>query len=165
MKHMFMGAVGALALVAVLAGTIPAFAAPTLAAPPSMEAFWLNPHNSVVVRTGPCGAHLCGWIIWADKEARDDARDGGVDRLVGTQLLENYSYQGKGRWSGTVYVPDMGHSFASQIEQMPAGRMKVKGCILGGLLCKSQIWTRIDAVPSGDGPVHPEARPDARRGT
>jgi uncharacterized protein (DUF2147 family) len=46
-----------------------------------------------------------------------------------------------------VFVPDMGRRFASQIDQLSPGRMRVRGCILGGLLCKSQNWTRIDRVP------------------
>lgn len=153
MKRVLLGMMAALASALVPVAITAEAAAPPQAAAPQMEMLWLNPHNSVVVRTGPCGSHLCGWIIWADKEARDDARDSGVDKLVGTQLLEDYSYQGKGRWTGTVFVPDMGRSFYSQIERMSTDKMKVKGCILGGLICKSQIWTHIGMVPSGDEPV------------
>ncbi len=111
------------------------------------EGLWLSPHDNVAVRTGPCGDRLCGWIVWADREAQADARDGGTPRLVGTELLEDYRAEGKGQWRGTVFVPDLGRRFSSQISQLSPGQLKVKGCILGGLICKSQLWTRIDRLP------------------
>lgn len=111
------------------------------------EGLWLSPHNNVAVRTGACGDRLCGWIVWADREAQADARDGGTDRLIGTELLEDYRPEGKGQWRGIVFVPDMGRRFSSQINQLSSGQLRVKGCILGGLICKSQLWTRIERIP------------------
>lgn len=131
-----------------------ALAAPALSANVPLhqpEGLWLSPHNNVAVRTGACGERLCGWIVWADAEAQSDARDGGTARLVGTELLEDYLPEGKGNWRGTVFVPDMGRRFSSQISQLSPQQMRVKGCILGGLICKSQIWTRIDRIPGQDG--------------
>ncbi|WP_176592110.1 DUF2147 domain-containing protein [Sphingobium sp. EM0848] len=130
---------------ACLACAAPALAAKVPVAQP--EGLWLGPHNNVAVRTGPCGDRLCGWVVWADREAQDDARDGGTARLIGTELLEDYRADGKNEWRGTVFVPDMGRRFSSQISQLSPAQMRVKGCILGGLLCKSQTWTRIDRVP------------------
>jgi uncharacterized protein (DUF2147 family) len=43
----------------------------------------------------------------------------------------------------------MGRRFSSQINELPTGQLKIKGCILGGLICKSQVWTRIDHIPGG----------------
>jgi uncharacterized protein (DUF2147 family) len=108
---------------------------------------WLNPHNSVVVKTGPCGDKLCGWIVWANKEAMSDAKDSGVTALIGTELLQDYRPKGNGLWAGSVYVPDMGHSFSSTIIEMGKA-MKVKGCLIGGFICKSQVWQRIEHVPN-----------------
>lgn len=137
-----------------IAGIAPAQARPTAPFPsssssPSIDGLWINPHRSVAVRTGACTGRLCGWIVWADAHAQADARDGGVNRLVGTVLLEDYVPDGPGRWSGTVFVPDMGKRFDSRIEQVDADALTVKGCVLGGLLCKSQVWRRIAAVPHG----------------
>ncbi|WP_294289901.1 DUF2147 domain-containing protein [uncultured Sphingomonas sp.] len=130
-----------LATVAMLAAT------PAIAAPISPEGLWLSPHKSVIVQTGPCGDRLCGRIVWANGEAESDARDAGVEHLVGTMLLQDYRPDGDGRWKGTVFVPDMGHSFASEIDTVSPEALRVKGCVLGGLLCKSQLWTRVAAVP------------------
>jgi uncharacterized protein (DUF2147 family) len=137
--------------IAILAGLALAGAATPVAAggvPQPATGLWLNPSSSVAVRTGPCGEKLCGWIVWANAQARGDARDGGVAQLLGTELLENYTPTSARLWSGTVFVPDMGRRFSSQIEQVSASQLKVKGCILGGLLCKSQVWTRIERLPN-----------------
>ncbi len=121
----------------------------TAAAPASADELWLNPHNSVVVRTGACGDRLCGWIAWANGEAKQDARDAGVTNLIGTALLKDYHLVERGRWKGTIFVPDMGRRFSSEIDELSPTTIKVKGCLLGGFICKSQLWTRINEVPRG----------------
>lgn len=118
-------------------------ALPTRAVAPEAFGTWINPHGTVKVQTGTCaGNSLCGWIVWAAPQAQADARDSGVARLIGTQLLRGYRPAGPGLYRGEVYVPDMGRSFTSTIQQRGANALKISGCILGGLLCKSQDWRR-----------------------
>ena len=113
-----------------------------------MDGLWLNPRGTVAVRAGDCGGKLCGWIEWAAPQAQADARDSGIADLKGIELLEDYVPDGAGSWSGSVYVPDMGHHFASTITQVGASELKVQGCLIGGFICKTQIWQRIEKVPN-----------------
>ncbi|GGB22209.1 hypothetical protein GCM10011380_09720 [Sphingomonas metalli] len=132
--------------------SIVALAVPTLAAaqPGGVEGLWMNPRHSVVVRTGPCGGEaVCGWVAWANGEAQTDAHEGGTEKLVGTMLLENYRPSGKGTWKGTLFVPDMHRRFSSEIEQVTPNQIRVEGCILGGIICKSQHWNRVEELPRG----------------
>ena len=99
------------------------------------------------MRTGACDGRLCGWIVWADRTAAADARSGGVAALVGTELLVDYAARGDGSWTGMVFVPDMGRRFASTLVPLGRNAMRVKGCIVGGLLCKAQVWQRIEHLP------------------
>ena len=124
-------------------------APPTAIAQPSTPAqqslahgIWVNPHDNVKVETGDCGGKLCGWVVWATPEAEQDARDGGVQKLVGTELLRDYRQTGGNRWQGHVFVPDMGRTFYSTITREDPGVLRISGCILGGLICKSQLWHR-----------------------
>jgi len=110
---------------------------------PSVDGVWANPAGSVQVRTGACGDKICGWIVWASPKAQADARKKGVTQLIGTALLRSYRATDRGHWSGEVYVPDMQSSFYSTITMVDAQTLNIKGCILGGLLCKSQIWRRV----------------------
>lgn len=123
------------------------FAATVAAAAPPMEATplgtWENPRHTIAVRVASCGAQLCGKIISASPKAIADARDAGVDNLIGTELLRDYRPSGNNRWSGTVYVPDMGRSFSSRIVQIAPNKLRISGCLVAGFICKSQDWTRL----------------------
>lgn len=110
---------------------------------PAIIGTWVNPHQSVHVRTGGCNNRLCGWIVWASPEALSDARDSGVERLVGTTLLQNYVADDRAHYHGQVFVPDMGRSFSSTIRQIDANTLTIKGCLIGGMICKTQIWRRV----------------------
>nr|WP_086491552.1 DUF2147 domain-containing protein [Novosphingobium panipatense] len=103
---------------------------------------WLNPRGDVEVAVAPCGAMLCGTVTWVGGQAVADAADAGVGHLVGTQLLRDYHREGDGGWQGEVYVPDMGGSFFSRIHQPDPAHLRISGCILHGLICKSQIWSK-----------------------
>ena len=106
---------------------------------------WSNPKGTLAVQTAPCrgGGLLCGAIVWASSEAMSDARDAGVNQLIGTQLLTGYRRTSQTSWSGTVYIPDMGRSFSSRIKQTTPHELTISGCLIGGFLCKSQVWHRV----------------------
>ena len=115
------------------------------AAPPPgspLEGSWRNPKGTVEVRIGPCGQALCGTVVTAAPSAIADARDSGFPTLVGMQILQGYRPAGRSRWQGTVFVPDMGRSFSSHIVMVDTDHVLVSGCLLGGFLCKSQLWRR-----------------------
>jgi uncharacterized protein (DUF2147 family) len=121
-----------------------------LAAPAALQAasaplpgIWANPSNSVHVAFRPCGGALCGKVIWADGKARADAERGGTTRLVGAMLFRDFQPSGPGRWDGAVLVPDLGRSLKGSLELVDARTLRGKGCILPGIGCKAQTWTRI----------------------
>ena len=104
---------------------------------------WRNPSGSVVVRAELCGGdRLCGTVVWATPQAIEDAREGGSPQLIGTQVLRDYRRTGPARWAGTVFVPDIGRSFSSTIELRGANRLAVSGCLIRGVFCRRQEWTR-----------------------
>lgn len=141
MKHLFLDALVALATM-ITACPIMAAAATAL---PIAGSTWINPHSTVAVKTGTCsGNKLCGWIVWASPKALQDAQSSGIARLIGTELLQDYEPTGHGRWSGTVYVPDMGGHFSSTITPVGDATLQIKGCLIGGFFCKAQIWRRVD---------------------
>lgn len=105
---------------------------------------WQNPKRTVTVRATPCGDNrLCGTVIWASESAKQDARENGTPNLIGTSLLRDYRRTGANRWSGRVFVPDNGNTYGSHIRQRSPDRLTIAGCILGGIICQSQEWTRI----------------------
>jgi uncharacterized protein (DUF2147 family) len=110
--------------------------------PPSILGTWANPHQTLTVRIRPCGPGICGAIVWAAPKAIADANEAGVANLIGTELLSDYVPAGAHRWSGRVYVPDMGRSFSSHIDMTAPDTIRISGCLVGSWFCRAQSWTR-----------------------
>ena len=135
-----------LAAMAAILPPVPVAAQPVPEVPAhEPRAIWVNPSGSVKVEIGDCADKLCGWVTWASAEAEQDARDGGTPKLVGTELLQDYHQTSPDNWTGRVFVPDWGRSFYSTIHRLNPGALKIRGCILGGWVCRSQIWHRLSA--------------------
>ena len=114
------------------------------ARPPAVIGRWANPRNTLAVQTGRCAdGTLCGRIVWASPRARAEARNAGLPDLVGTQLLRGYHRNRAGIWVGRVFVPDMRRTFSSRIRQETPATLTISGCVVAGLLCKSQVWHRV----------------------
>lgn len=130
---------------------LPAFALFTVAAPAvagsppdaPLATEWRNPSNSVHVRIDNCGGAVCGTITWASDKAIADAKRGGTDQLIGTRLFRDLKPAGAGKWSGKVFVPDIRQTFSGTIQFQDGDKMVGKGCVLFGIICKSQTWSRV----------------------
>jgi uncharacterized protein (DUF2147 family) len=113
------------------------------AAPAQPTGIWRNPKNSVHVRIQPCGANVCGTVVWANARALQKAREGGTPNLVGTQLFREFRADGAGAWAGRVFVPDRGRTFSGTLRLADANHVIARGCLVGRLLCRAQTWTRV----------------------
>lgn len=108
---------------------------------------WRNPRDNVHLELRPCGAYLCGYVVWASDAATTSTRRRSKTELVGKQLMRDFS-PGDGRIGrGKVFVPDLGMTFSGTAERLDAHTIKARGCVVGNLICKSQLWTRIDSPP------------------
>lgn len=129
------------ALIATAALAAPAAAA---SAQEPIYGVWRNPKNSVHINIQPCGEFLCGRVVWATEDAKDDAKKGGTPNLIGSQLLRNFSpSKTAGVWKGRVFVPDLNVTVSGSAEMLDANTLKARGCIFAGIGCKSQNWKRV----------------------
>jgi len=104
---------------------------------------WRNPKNSVHIDIQPCGEYLCGRVVWANANAREDAKKGGTKELIGSQLLRNFQPGKGGAWKGKVFVPDLNVTVSGTAELIDTNTLKARGCVFAGLGCKSQNWKRV----------------------
>lgn len=107
---------------------------------------WTGPKDNVRVAIKSCGSSTCGTVVYASPKAEADARKSGLSTLVGQQLLRDFEPTSHGNMRGKVFVPTLKVTLVGTAEFVDARTMKAKGCVLGGLICKSQTWRRIDAV-------------------
>ena len=118
-------------------------AAPVAARTPPPAGIWANPHNTVHVAFKRCRDAICGTVVWASRTAIEDAQRGGVDQLVGEDLFRDFVEDEPGRWSGEVFIPDVGQTVSGTITQIDARTLVGEGCMFAGFGCKTQSWKRI----------------------
>lgn len=107
-----------------------------------IEGKWTNPTRSVTIEIAACGAAWCGTVIAASDKAKADAARGGTTQLVGAQLLSGFTAR-RAQWRGKLFVPDMNKRFSAQLQVVGQNSLKVRGCAVGGAICKSQLWSRV----------------------
>jgi len=127
-----------LIVVAAALGSKPAFAQAN-----SFEGTWINHKGTIEVRAAPCETSMCGWIVKATPNAVEVARRRGTPTLVGLQVLRDYRLKADGTWKGTVFIPAKQKSFSSTRKLLDPDTLKISGCLISGLVCRSQTWRRV----------------------
>lgn len=112
-------------------------------APPLNWGVWRNAGDSVHVEIKPCGASVCGTVVWANAKARADAARGGTRELIGQQLFHEFRIDKTGVWRGRVFAPDVNRTFSGSATPLDGSTLRATGCLLGRVFCKSQTWTRL----------------------
>lgn len=104
---------------------------------------WKNPFNSVHMEVSPCGELVCGKVVYATDKAKADAAKGGNPDFMGVNLLQDFKRTGNASWAGKVFVPDLNHRFNGELTLEEDDSLLVKGCAVGKVGCKHQVWTRV----------------------
>ena len=102
-----------------------------------------NPQNSVHVRIHPCGKTRCGTVVWANAKAKADSARGGTPNLVGTELFREFREVSPKVWKGKVFVPDINRVFTGTGTIKDKDTIVARGCLLGKIGCKSEVWKRV----------------------
>jgi uncharacterized protein (DUF2147 family) len=112
---------------------------------PDVAGTWLTEGGRSQVRIAPCGSARCGTIIWTVAEAKDVHNPDPARRaksLVGLQMIRNARAGAEG-WTGALYNPLDGRTYTGRMRIIAAGQLELSGCVLAGLICRSQTWTRL----------------------
>jgi uncharacterized protein (DUF2147 family) len=106
---------------------------------------WINERKSAIIRVQECPTGLCGSIVWSTPAAQRDAKRGGTAALDGTSVMYGFVPASSHQWRGRLFLPDRNRTVRATIELQRRGVLKVKGCELGGLICRTQTWVRWSA--------------------
>ena len=131
------------------------------AEPPTGE--WLVENGHGHVRIENCGGSLWGVVSWEEKpggrdnENPDPALRGrptlGMPILIDMKPTVVQSWgKSEERWKGEVYSPENGKMYSSSIWLTGPDKMRIEGCVLGGIFCGGQDWTRVPGTPRLSGP-------------
>ncbi len=94
---------------------------------------WLHEDGASKVRFTRCGPAVCGTISWL-KDAHAAAK-------VGQQVFFDMTPAGDDAWVGKAFEPSSGKEYSGKMA-LAGDRLTTAGCIFGGLICKSIVWTR-----------------------
>ncbi|PWE30500.1 DUF2147 domain-containing protein [Maritimibacter sp. 55A14] len=123
------------------AGLVLAMAVPALADP--VEGTWQtrpgDDGNFAHVEVESCGAAICGTLARAyNGEGQQIDSDN-----VGKRMVWDMKPQGGGAYGdGKIWAPDRDKVYDSRME-LSGDTLTVKGCVLGGLICRGQDWKRV----------------------
>ena len=109
----------------------------------ALEGQWRNPKGSVTVRLAPCGDAFCGTVVEASTKAKATARKGGTPKLIGTRILTGVRAAGSGEYKGRAFDPKRNIHAPATIRLLGPSTLLIKGCVLRGIVCKEQRWTRV----------------------
>jgi uncharacterized protein (DUF2147 family) len=61
--------------------------------------------------------------------------------MVGVQMISDIRPTGDG-FSGQLYNPQDGKTYTGKLKLMSPKTLQLSGCVFGGLICRSQTWTK-----------------------
>ena len=125
---------------------------PALAADPSPTGDWMVKEGYAVIRIDNCGGRLWGIVAWEkepgkDIENPDPAKKGRP--TLGMPILIAMAPTKPNRWEGEIYNSNNGKTYSSNISMVNENTLKLEGCVLGGLFCGGENWTRAITPPVG----------------
>ena len=94
---------------------------------------WIRPSTGTVVKFYGCGDKLCAKIVGV----KDKAKQG----TVGTVIMPGAVKSGDNTWKGDLLNTEDGQTY-SGVVTLTGGGLKLDGCVLGGVICKGETWTR-----------------------
>jgi uncharacterized protein (DUF2147 family) len=116
---------------------------PALAADPAGE--WLVEDGSARIWIANCGRSLWGVIGWERTPGKDTENPDPAKRArptLGIPILIDMKPAGAGKWAGQIYNARNGKMYQANISLQSDKALKVRGCVLGGLFCGGETWSR-----------------------
>lgn len=91
-----------------------------------------------LVQIEPCGAAVCGTIM------RTFNADGEyASPNLGRQIVIDMVPVGEGEYEGRVWRPSNDKIYIGRMT-LSGNQLRLRGCILGGAICSSQDWVRVE---------------------
>ena len=85
-----------------------------------------------------CGDNVCGTIM-----RTFNAEGEYQSPNIGRDIIINMVPRGNGKYAGKVWRPSNDKVYVGKLV-LNGDQLSMKGCVAGGLICKSSLWTRIE---------------------
>ncbi len=108
-----------------------------------LDGVWRTEHGWHV-KLYKCGGGYCGNVVGGTtmKDIHNPKPALRSRKVVGIRMIWGMRKSGSS-YMGKLYNPKDGKVYSGYLKPLSANAVKLSGCILGGLICKSQTWKRI----------------------
>jgi uncharacterized protein (DUF2147 family) len=96
---------------------------------------WLRDNGNSRVRVAACGSSMCGLIVWL----KDDSGPSKVGQRVFYDMVKS----GDNTWTGKAFNPEDGKTYSGKMV-VSGSSLTTSGCVLGGLVCRSVNWKKVN---------------------
>lgn len=114
---------------------------------------WLTGDKKGKVKIVNCGGAICGTLSWLAEPNDPDTHQPKTDKhnsnaslqsrpLLGIPIVLNMKPVGGDKWEGQVYNAEDGGTYTGSFTMSGPNTAELKGCVMGGIICKGQTWTR-----------------------
>jgi uncharacterized protein (DUF2147 family) len=125
--------------------------APARAADPF--GMWFTGDKKGKIKIVNCGGGLCGNLVWLAEPLDPETHQPKTDQnnanaslksrpLLGIPIVLDMKPSGPNTWEGKVYNSRDGSTYSGSFTMTGANTADLKGCVMGGLICKTEEWTR-----------------------
>ncbi len=102
--------------------------APALAGPAGE---WRIADGTANVAIHSCGGSYCGYVSWAKDSD-----------MIGKPVLISMRPNGDS-WAGSIVNARDGQKYTGRMSLRGEQVLKIEGCVLGGMICGGQQWSRL----------------------
>ena len=115
---------------------------------------WLTGDKKGKIHIVNCGGALCGNLVSIQEPLDPETNRPKLDKhnvdaskqsrpLLGIPIVLNVDAEPRaGKSDGHVYNAKDGNAHTGSFTMTGANSAELKGCVLAGLICKAQTWTR-----------------------
>ena len=95
---------------------------------------WIRPSTGAQLSFYDCGGKLCAKVVGVKDQSKKD--------MVGKVIMTGAAKSGDNAWKGDLLNLEDGQTYSGTITLLSASALNLKGCVLGGLICKDETLTK-----------------------
>ncbi len=95
---------------------------------------WIRPSTGAQLSFYDCGGKLCAKVVGVKDQSKKD--------MVGKVIMTGAAKSSDNAWKGDLLNLEDGKTYSGTITLLSASALNLKGCVLGGLICKDETLTK-----------------------
>jgi uncharacterized protein (DUF2147 family) len=123
-----------------------ALPASTFAAAEDAIGTWKDTETGGVCSIYSCPGGICVKVLTPSKGHETDTYNPDPAlkgrSMAGVVLMSGAVKDGADRWKGELYNSEDGKTYSGWVIVNSKNEVKLEGCVLAGIICKSRIWQR-----------------------